>query len=543
MVGGGVAGGLTEDVFELDADVVVVGSGAAACSAAVIASHEGASVLVLERGEVLGGTTALSGAGAWIPNNHLMEAEGVADPKGPALRYMAQLAEPTLYDPESPSLGLPADAYALLETYYDKGREAIIELMALGAADFYTDMALPDYYAEHPENRAPYGRKISPQERKQSHDAAGPALIARMLRVAEQQGAQVRTGHRVVGLVRNEAGEVVGVEVHAGTRALLARARRAVVFATGGFLHDAELKRQFLAGPCFGGCAVPGATGDFVRIGIKAGAQLANMTRAWWYQVALEHAVGTGHVAGGLFMPFGDAMVQVNRHGRRVMDEKAPYNERGPVHHAWDGKEHPNLVLFAIYDDDVAQSPDPNGHRWPIPQAGQQAGYVLTGQTFAELADRIRERLHELRSHIGGFQLADDFVPNLEATIARFDELARKGVDEDFGRGESALSHYWGTQLRGEERRTMHPFRPEGPYHCILLVPGALDTNGGPKINTRAQVLDVDDQPIPGLYGAGNCVGAPAGAAYWGPGATIGAAITFGWIAGRQAAQEPTKAL
>jgi 3-oxosteroid 1-dehydrogenase len=535
--------GLTEDLFDIEADVVVVGSGAAACTAAVIASHEGASVVVLERAETVGGTTALSGAGAWIPNNHLMRAEGVEDPKEPALRYMAQLSFPHLYDPDSPRLGLPEDPYGLLDAYYDNGSRAIAELMELGAADFYADMALPDYYAEHPENRAPYGRKISPQERKLSHDAAGPALIARMLRAAEEKGTRVLTRHRVVGLLRNGDGEVVGVEARTGWRTVLVRAKRGVVFSTGGFLHDRDLTREFLVGPVFGGCAVPGATGDFVRIGIRAGAQLSNMGRAWWYQVALEHTLGHGQTAGGWFMPFGDSMIQVNRHGRRVMDEKAPYNERGPVHFAWDGREYANLVMFAIYDDDVAQSPDPNGHRYPIPPAGETARHVLTGQTFAEVAERIRERLAELQSYTGGLQLADDFVPNLEATVARFNEMAREGVDKDFGRGESALSRYWGTQARGAQRATMHPFRQKGPYHCILLAPGALDTNGGPKINAQAQVVDVDGNPIVGLYGAGNCVGSPAGQAYWGPGATIGLAITFGWIAGHNAAREPAKSL
>jgi len=86
---------------------------------------------------------------------------------------------------------------------------------------------------------------------------------------------------------------------------------------------------------------------------------------------------------------------------------------------------------------------------------------------------------------------------------------------------------------------TMHAFAENGPYYAVILVPGVLDTKGGPRIDTRARLLRTDGEPIPGLYGAGNAVASPAGQAYWAGGATLGLAATFGWIAGVDAASRP----
>ena len=119
--------------------------------------------------------------------------------------------------------------------------------------------------------------------------------------------------------------------------------------------------------------------------------------------------------------------------------------------------------------------------------------------------------------------------------------VAATGCDEDFGRGETPIQVTWGALDRAAPNPTMHPFRPEGPYHCIILGGGSLDTKGGPRINARAQVLDLAGIPIPGLYGAGNCIASPAGQAYWAAGGTIGPALTFGFVAGRNAAREHEK--
>ena len=137
-------------------------------------------------------------------------------------------------------------------------------------------------------------------------------------------------------------------------------------------------------------------------------------------------------------------------------------------------------------------------------------------------------------------QLAPDFVPTLRATIQRFNSFATTGVDQDFHRGETPVEKAWqGPSRSTTGNRSMYPLTLNGPYYCAILGPATLDTCGGPVIGTDARVLRPDGSAIPGLFGAGNCIASPAGQGYFGAGGTIGPALTFGFIAGRNAATNP----
>ncbi len=266
----------------------------------------------------------------------------------------------------------------------------------------------------------------------------------------------------------------------------------------------------------------------------------------------MEQALTDPNGVHNIFYVPGDSVLEVNRYGLRIMDEKRNYNDRAMVHFVWDPQraEWTNMLVFMIFDQRTASL-------WqgfpPYPVQGTPADYIVSANTWDELTAGIASRLKTLSAHTGGFDLAPAFQKNLVQTVARFNEFARTGKDNDFNRGDFNYDREWTTfpptvpgtvwPPAGSANYTMYPLSGQGPYYAVILGAGTLDTNGGPVINHRAQVLDVDDKPIPGLYGAGNCIASPTANAYWGAGSTIGPALTFGYLAGLHAAAETVKAV
>lgn len=546
-----------DEAWDDTADVVVVGAGAAGFTSAITARDSGASVLLLEKADAPGGTTAKSGGSIWIPNNSRMRAAGIEDSRADALRYVVRLAYPHFYDPTDQRLGLPTGDYSLIEALYDRGAEAMDELVRLGAVHFADRRTTagrpmppyPDYQADLPENRNIAGRMLAPavppgfqldfEVPPGMHvGIGGRILIATLQHAAGLIGVETRLRHRVTRLL-TEGQRVTGVQVDTPDGPRTIRARQGVVFTSGGFLHNPRLRQHFLRGPVYGGAAAATSTGDFVEIAGRVGAELGNMTHAWWDQMVLDMAVVGEPTTQDVFYPFGDSVIQVNKYGRRVVNEKQPYCERAQVHFDWNPseREYSNLVMLQIWDDAVAQNPLHWAYRGVTPMPGETADYVISADTLEELAALVDARLGAFAGHIGGARLAPDFLPTLRRTIDRFNGFAATGVDEDFHRGESPIQQQiQGTARPGFPNPCMAPLARTGPYHCMLLVAGALDTKGGPLINDRGQVLGYDGRPIDGLYGAGNCVSSPYGQSYPGAGATLGAAMTIGYLAGRDVA-------
>jgi 3-oxosteroid 1-dehydrogenase len=534
-----------------DYDVIVLGTGAAGLTAAVTAAEEGARVGLFEKGDTVGGTTAYSGGMIWIPVNPYEPAEK-ADSREKALTYLRAL-----------SGGLISDEMA--ETYVDVGSEMVAYLEERTPVQFYCVPDFPDYHPEQPGAMAKGGRtlecplypfgelgewkdrvhispywptyhitvgettlgqpvpkEITPEEfeRRAANDERGMglALAGRLLRACLDRGVEPQTGHRGVELL-TEGGSVAGVvfetaegrkEVHGPN----------VVIATGGFERDTELNRAFLRGPCTHAVSVPENTGDGLRMAMRVGCMLGNMREAWWMPVV---EIPGSNAAGQMLLTVERTMpgtIMVNRSGRRFTNEAANYNAFGAAFHEQDTTlgVYKNLPCWMIFNQawfkayglagglaDPSQSPD------------EPPAWATRADTLAGLAERLG-------------------IPAdaLEETVERFNANARELRDPDFHRGESVFDKWWGDPTRrdGTAAPTLGPIEG-GPYYAVEVHSGALGTKGGPQTDTRARVLDVDGNVIEGLYAAGNAMASPMGMTYGGAGGTLGPAMVFGYLAGR----------
>jgi succinate dehydrogenase/fumarate reductase flavoprotein subunit len=512
--------------------VVVVGSGAAGLAAAIAAGEQGARVTLLERSPVVGGTTALSGGVAWLPANHRAAELGMHDSPGEARDYLASLA---LGDVDGELVGAFVDDAARV------GRE--LERTGLR----WHPLPYPDYHAERPGGKLG-GRSLEPDPHepepaiaplvREAPNVMGPvtyaelaggtidraevaerrargivtlgrALVAALLSAIVRAGAEVRTRVRARRLVM-ERGEVVGVETGDGVVA------GRVVLAGGGFERDPALVRAFLRGPMTAPAGVAEDDGDCLRMAMSAGAALGNMSEAWWcpaMHVPGEQVDGAQLFRLVLTERARPGSLMVDAGGRRFVDEAANYNDVGRSLHDFDAArfDFPRQTAWLVFDAEyrARYAVGPLGRDDPDP------GWLARGDDLAGLAEAIG-------------------VPPdaLAATVARFNELARGGVDEDFGRGAYAYDRFIG------DRRAADPtLRPlgEGPYYAVRLLPGCLGTKGGPRTEAGGRVLAADGGPIPGLFAAGNAAASPFGLAYPGAGGTIGPALVFGYRAGEAA--------
>ena len=498
-----------------ETDILVVGSGAAGYAAAISARHSGTEVIMVEKAPLYGGTTLRSGGGLWIPNNRFQREKGIEDRREDATRYMTRDSFPQLYNPEDPHFGLPENEYNLIATYYDTASRMLDFMWDIGALKSiqeinWTGKPQVDYMDHLPENKGIRGRLVYAVG-LDGKMAYGGELVRQLKAWTDAHGIPLLLNHRVTKILQNEKGEVIGAEaITKENQTVTFKARKAVIFGSGGFTHNSTLMLHFQRGPHFGGCAVPTNTGDFVYMASAIGAQLGNMAGAFRAEIVLEQALSDPGGVHNVFYVLGDSILEVNRYGLRIMDEKRNYNDRTMTHFVWDPQraEWTNMLVFMIYDQRTATL-------WqgfpPLPVQGIPAPYVIAGKTFDELAQNIDARLIQLTTKTGGFRLDASFAENLKKTIARFNEYAKSGVDADFHRGEFNYDREWTTfpptvpgvewPPKDTKNYTMFPLSANGSYYAIILGAGTLDTNGGPLINECAQVLDTKNQPIPGLYG------------------------------------------
>ncbi len=502
--------------------------------------------------EVEGGTSARSGGRYWIPNNKEQEKAGIEDSREYGIKYMARYSFPDLYDGEKENYGLEKDALELIETYYDTAAEAIGFLEGLNVLESEMDYNWKekpqlDYMDTYEENKGIRGRTLRPKTEKGAK-VTGFDYVQLLHTWAKKNGVDVRLEHRVTNIILNSKGEAMGVRVVSkeGKRDFLAR--KGVVFATGGFSHNKDLVRRFQYGPQYGGCASPNNEGDLVNMAEEIGLKLGNMQNAYRNQSLFEQHLDNPGGVNSIFYITGDSNFQVNKYGKRVMNEKRNYNDRAKSHFVWDEVkgEWTNKLLFMIMDKR-------NALNWQgmIPLVlgePEEMPYVIVGKDLDELSLNIEKRLEKLKKSTANFQLDESFKENLKDTFQRFNRFAKNGLDEDFHRGcadyDKEFFTFPPTNPTGIEwppkdskNVAIYPLSEEGPYYAFILASGTLDTNGGPMINKDAQLIRYDGQPVRGLYGAGNCIASPGKGAYWGAGATLGSGMVFGYRAGKHLAK------
>ena len=555
----------------IETDWLVIGAGVGGMAAALAGAIRGLDVIICEKAPQLGGTAATSAGTIWVPaNRQNIRAGFVGDSVEAARTYLESLIE-------KPDSGREAR-----ESFLENGPDAIDWFEQHSCLRFIPCGPYPDYLDQP--GAGSIGRAMIPEPydgRRLGADFArvrppipefmvlngmmvgkpdiapllgrfqsignfryaaalflrylgdrlryprgtrlmlGNALVGRLFEGLRSRGVRIEFETALRSLERDD-GRVIGARVSGAAGETLIRARRGVVLATGGFGRDPGLRKTFLGGDWPDSMLVPENTGDGIRAGIDAGALTLpadHGSGAFWTPVS---RTGSGRWAGlypHLAMDRAKpGLIAVNREGRRFANEASSY------HH------------FVLAMRDSHQSV-PTIPAWLICNADFVRRYGLgaihPGTT--RLEPFVRRGWIHVASTIDALaaQIGVD-AKGLNETVARVAALSVNGVDEDFGKGSTALNRY-----NGDPAHAPNPcFGPVGggPYCAMAVWPAELGTSTGLETNGHAQVLDQQGSPIAGLYSCGNDQGSIMRGTYPGPGTTLGPALVFGWLAARHAA-------
>jgi hypothetical protein len=512
--------------------------------AALRSSIGGASVTVLEVADQFGGTSAISGGGMWLPLTRMAKEAGVEDSPELVKEYLDYLTH-DLIDP------------SVIDAFIETAPKIIDFLEENTALTFYVDLERPDYKTSFP-GATDYGRLVAPnlyeldrlgelrpllrqpdweartgarretgkgkppgmeavtQQEMQGFEESdnprgwielsrervakgivprGCALIGAMMEVVAARGGTLVNNARARELTI-EDGRVTGVVAEVDGERKTFKARKGVVLANGGYEHNKELWSGLVRVPDPSPISPPYNRGDALKMGQQAGARLATLDQAIW-------ACATGNQPG---------QICVNRAGRRFINEGLAYNDWGKVLGYFDPHTYtfPNIPAFVISNRKLSLDDS------DVNKLGAQ---VAHGDIVA--ADTLRE----LAALIG---VDPD---GLEATVAEFDKNAAEGNDPQFGRGIAGWDR-WRKFGKDYPNSALAPIGSQGPFYAQQVVARLFGTRGGPVIDKHGQIVDFENKPIPGLYGAGNAVASPFGLSYPGGGGTLAPAVTFGYLAG-----------
>jgi 3-oxosteroid 1-dehydrogenase len=546
-------------------DLVLIGSGGGSFCAALTARAAGYRPLIVEKEDLIGGSTAMSGGVLWIPNNPVMLRAGVPDSPERARRY---------FDAVVGDAG-PATSAARREAFLTAGPELVTFLERLGMK-FTRGEGYSDYYDEKPggesrsrsivaeifdthelgawepklrtyeflpfpahifevgpaalANRCWSGRRVAlrlvarglwAKLTGKSYAARGGALQGRMLQLALAHDVPIWTGAKVTSFVV-EGQRVVGVDVEREGRPVRVHATRGVLINTGGFARNAAMRDRYQPRPASVAFthANPGDTGEVLTEAMALGAATDLMDQSVWVTVSAQE---DGTPPPGL--PASSINVVdiakphsliVDGNGQRYVNEAVSYMELGQTMY----ERH--RTARAVPSWCILESRHRDYYYWGTQAPGQtpaawiESGYMKKADTIEDLARQCR-------------------MPpeTLSETITRFNGFVDRGVDADFGRGNRAYERFFGDPSVRPNPNLGRIDWP--PFYAVPVFPGDVGTFGGLLTDEHARVLRPDGAPIAGLYATGNCTASVMGRKYPGAGASIAASFVFGMLAARHA--------
>ncbi len=514
--------------WDIEADVIGVGSGSGAMLACVVADEAGLSAALIERAQVLGGGEIYSDAQMWIPCSHYAQEIGIEDSIEEALDSVRATALDRL-DEE------------VARAYFEAAPE-MLRFLEQRAETKCMLVSRPDYITEIPgaktdgrflEPRLFRGEevlgdfvkrmRISPYLRTdlpQGTWAGGMALVGPLAAALRKRDIPIVFGTRAVELITQD-GSVVGVKAEQDGREVTIKANYGLVLNTGGFTWDREMLKRYTHGPIPQGFTPPIIEGDGIRMAMAAGAATALMD-SQMYLPCLE-IPGETHLEGQAFhrMVMGPTQpggIFVNRYGKRFCNEPdwtdilraTLIYDFVPDHSRRDYLNVPPILIF----DQEYRAKYVTNTLPEVEKVGEFPEWVKAGDTIRELAEAL------------------DIDPDaLEATVERFNRFAREGKDPDFHRGEMQWDRWTGDASQGLPNPTLGPLE-KPPFYGIVLTMGSCGNIGGLVTDTRGQVIDVFDRPIRGLYACGlDQASLNMGyGVHWGP---VSNALTFGYLAGK----------
>lgn len=544
-------------------DFVTVGSGGGGLVGALRAADAGCSTLVLEKQSLIGGSTAMSGGMVWIPNNPLMQAEGIEDSYVDGMAYFEEVVG---------DAG-PGSSQERRHAYLTDGHR-MVSFLQEGGLRFKRCAGYPDYYDNRKGGNAagrsieglPYdARRLGKWRHKLQPGLAasigfaamteeipylmhfnrsvrscavaariamrtlraklvrrplltnGSSLVGQMVELAAKRQVPIWLDTVVEDLVV-EDGRVTGLRVSQDGTTMTVQARKGVLLAAGGFAHNSEMRLKHGGDQQTTGewsMSNPGDTGEVLATAMAVGAQTDLLDEAWWLpspssyfsMSALNSARQRAHT------------IFVDAAGERFCNEANSYVEVGKAMFARD-KDAQAVPCWLVFDDNYrrryAHSQTSVGR---LPAEWLKSGEIKKGGTLEELA-----------------RMCEIDPKGLVATVARFNVDAAQGLDPEYGRGESQYNRHLGDP-GNKPNPALGPL-DRAPYYALPIFPSDVGTCGGLVTDQHARVVGAGGEPVPGLYATGNITATVMGRTYLGAGGSIGSTMVFGFAAAEHACGE-----